>query len=351
MKSDLIQLLNEKGQCSKKPDLTFEQIKELYRWMVLTRTWNDKALSLQRQGRMGTLGSVKGQEASNVGMAFPLQKDDWFVPAFREFGALFVRGVSLKDQFRYWNGDERGGQMPAGSNITPTQVIVAGQLPHAAGIAYAKKVKKEPGMVLCALGDGATSQGDFHESMNMVSLFNLPVVYVVQNNGWAISMPVHKQSASPTIAERAAAYNMQGVRVDGNDVFAVYETIRKYADRARKEQKPALIELVTYRLSDHTTADDASRYRDPKEVAMWQKRDPIDRLRKYLQENENWSDEDEKGIVAQCLQEVEDAVAEFESVTPMQPQDMFANMYHTLPWNLLEQQKEVLELYNGGEVK
>ncbi len=276
MKSKLIQILDENGHCDEKAiaDISGAEIHRMYRLMNLTRLWNDKALSLQRQGRLGTLGSVRGQEASNVGMALPLQSGDWFVPAFREFGAMFALGFSLRDQFMFWGGDERGMNIPKDTRMTPVCITVGAHLCHAVGIALAAKMRGEKSMALSSSGDGSSSQGDFHESLNFAAVQKAPVVFVIQNNHWAISTPFEKQTATATIAEKAAAYAIEGVRVDGNDVFAVYQSVKKYADLARNEFKPSLIELVTYRMGDHTTADDATRYRKPEEVKEWEKKTP-----------------------------------------------------------------------------
>lgn len=350
MKSKLIQILDEKGNCDEKAiaDITDKDILKMYRFMNLTRLWNDKALSLQRQGRMGTLASVRGQEASNIGMAMPLQESDWFVPAFREYGAMFTRGVSLVDQYMYWGGDERGSKIPDNLNIVPTCITIGAHLIHANGIAYAAKLKGEKVMVLSSSGDGSTSQGDFHEALNWAGVYQVPVVFVIQNNQWAISLPVSKQTATETLAEKAAAYAIDGVRVDGNDVFAVYQTIKKYADRARNEHQPALIELVTFRMGDHTTADDATRYRTEEMLKLWEKKDPIERLKKYLIAKRGWTENKDHVLLAELSQEIENAVKEYESVEQADPVTMFNYMYSELPWNLKEQQEEVREFAQSG---
>jgi pyruvate dehydrogenase E1 component alpha subunit len=343
MKPKMIQYLDENGKADEKAvaDITEEQMFKMYRLMNLTRLWNDKSLSLQRQGRLGTLGSVRGQEASNIGMAMPLQAGDWFVPAFREYGALFTLGIPMKDQLMYWGGDERGARVPDNLKIANICITVSAHLTHAVGIAIAAKIKGEKSMVMSSSGDGSSSQGDFHESLNMAAVFKAPVVFIIQNNHWAISMPFEKQTATETIAEKAAAYAIDGVRVDGNDVFAVYKTVKKYADRAREEHKPALIELVTYRMGDHTTADDATRYRRPEIIAEWEKRDPISRLRTFLMSNHGWTEEKENNLIEELSAEVEKAVQEYESVEQADPMNMFKYIYSEMPWHLKEQMEEV----------
>jgi pyruvate dehydrogenase E1 component alpha subunit len=315
---------------------------QMYRHMVFTRTWNTKALSLQRQGRMGTIASVKGQEASNIGMGMAMGPKDWFCPSFREFGAMFVRGFRPKDLFLYWGGDERGARPPDDSHVLPICITVGSHLCHAAGIAWGAKIRGERIAVMSSSGDGSTSQGDFHESLNFAGVFKLPVVFVIQNNHWAISVPVERQTATETLAEKASAHGLGSARIDGNDVFAVYTTIKRLLDEARSDFKPSLVELVTYRMDDHTTADDASRYRSADMMAPWQKKDPIDRLRKYLTQEHGWNEEKETQMVTECSAEVEQIVRDYEAFPPQQPTDIFDHMYAEMPWHLKEQKEEML---------
>ena len=350
--TDIFQLLQVDGTCDaeKLDGLSDDQVAGMYRLLHLTHTWNEKGKSLQRQGRLGTLPSLKGQEAAGVGIAFAMHKEDWFVPAFREAGALFHLGISLRDHFLFWGGDERGGGIPDDLKTTNISIIVGGHLPHAVGIAYANKYKKEKSAVICVLGDGATSEGDFHESMNLAAVMQVPIVFVIQNNGWAISTPPHRQTATRTFAEKAAAYAMDGERVDGNDVFAVYHSVKKYADRAREENKPALIELITYRLDDHTTADDATRYRSDEEVKEWQKRDPIERVRHYLYKYAGWTDAREEHVVTDCVAEVEAAAKEYLKMEKPDPRSMFRFIYNDMPRHLQEELEEMnASLQQKGE--
>ncbi len=353
MNSKLIQILDPKGNCDEKAidDLSEKEILKMYRLMILTRVWNEKALSLQRQGRLGTLASVRGQEAANVGMTMPLQSGDWFVPAFREYGAQFALGCSLRDQYMLWGGDSRGGRIPDNIRVVNHCITVGAHLCHAVGMAMAAKIKSEKSMVLCSSGDGSTSEGDFHEGLNMAAVFKAPVVFVIQNNHWAISLPVEKQTATKTLAEKACAYALDSARVDGNDVFAVYKTVQKYADAARKDFKPALIELVTYRMGDHTTADDASRYRGKEIIEEWEKRDPIKRMNMYLMNKRQWTEEKGKELENECINEVEKAVQEYEAVEHPDPADMFKNIYTNMPWHLKEQMEELKEIIQEGRKK
>ena len=343
--TDLIQVIDPEGSVVDEESvkkISKEDMHKMYRFMVFTRLWNSKALSLQRQGRMGTLASVRGQEASNVGMGFGLGPKDWYCPSFREYGTMFVRGVNPAEFYRFWGGDERGARLPDDCRMLPVCITVGSHLCHAVGIAWGAKIRGEQIAVLSSSGDGSTSQGDFHESLNFAGVFRLPVVFAIQNNHWAISVPFEKQTASETIAQKAHAYGIEGIRVDGNDVFAVYLTVKNLLDRARSEFKPALVELVTYRMDDHTTADDASRYRTEEMLAPWREKDPIDRIRKYLTAQQGWSEKDEEDLVAKCTSEVEQAVQDYEGFPHPEPTDIFNHMYEKMPWNLKEQKDEVI---------
>lgn len=353
MSSELIQILDAEGNCNEGAiaDLSEQEILKMYRLMILARLWNEKAMSLQRQGRLGTLASVRGQEASNVGITLPLQGGDWFVPAFREYGAQFALGSSLRDQYLIWGGDSRGGKIPEQIRMVNHCITVGAHLCHAVGMAIAAKIKGEKSMVLSSSGDGSTSEGDFHESLNMAAVFKAPVVFIIQNNHWAISYPVEKQTATKTIAEKACAYAIDSARADGNDVFAVYKTVQKYADAARKDSKPALIELVTYRMGDHTTADDASRYRSKEIVKEWEKKDPIDRMRKYLLKKSHWTKDKDRKLEEECAKEVEKAVQEYEAIEQPDPTDMFQFIYKEMPWHLKEQIAELKDIIQEGRKK
>jgi pyruvate dehydrogenase E1 component alpha subunit len=342
---DLFQVMDPDGNVD---DTAVKGISEadmhkMYRLMVFTRLWNSKALSLQRQGRLGTLASVRGQEASNVGMGMALGPDDWFVPAFREYGAMFARGAEPNVLLQYWGGDERGARLPDGCRVLPVCITVGSHLCHAAGMAWGAKIRGDKIAVLSSSGDGSTSQGDFHESLNFAGVFKLPVVFAIQNNHWAISVPVNKQTATETLAEKACAYNINGERVDGNDIFAVYLMVKQLLETARSEFKPSLVELVTYRMDDHTTSDDATRYRTEEMLDPWRKKDPIDRLRKYLTAKRGWDDKKDSELVEECSAEVEKAVQAYENVEPAKPTIIFDNYYAEMPWHLREQKEEMLE--------
>jgi len=340
----LIQVMDPEGRVDQSAieGISEAEINNMYRLMVFTRLWNAKALSLQRQGRLGTLASVRGQEAANVGMGLALGPKDWFCPAFREYGAFFAKGADPVTMFQHWGGDERGAKPPSGSRVLPVCITVGSHLCHAVGIALGAKIRGERIAVLSSSGDGSTSEGDFHESLNFSGVFELPVVFAIQNNHWAISVPVERQTASETISQKAIAYNIEGVRVDGNDIFAVYLTVKRMLDQARSDYRPSLVELVTYRMDDHTTSDDASRYRKEEMLAPWRAKDPIDRMRKYLIAERVWDDEKDTELVTECTNQVEQAVRDFEALQPPHPTDIFDHMYAEMPWHLREQKEDML---------
>jgi len=341
-----LQILDEQGNCDEKlrPPLSDERIRNLYEWMVLARAFDEKAFKLQREGRLGTYASIHGQEAAQVGSASALEPSDWMFPSFREPGASMVRGLPPRMILQYWSGDERGSMIPEGQNDFPVTIPVSTQIPIGAGAAWGAKIKGDKIAVLVYLGDGATSKGDFHEGLNMAGVFSLPVVFVCQNNHWAISVPLRQQTAAETLAQKAIAYGFSGIQVDGNDVFAVYKATDDALKRARAGKGPTFIEAVTYRIGDHTTADDASRYRTPEEVQQWKKKDPIDRLKRYLEKKGLWNESYGERIAAQAREQVEAAVRELEATPPPDPRDIFRYTFRDMPGELSEQ---LTSLLNG----
>lgn len=348
---EFIQVMDREGRVDEAAvqNISKEEMMKMYRLMIFTRLWNSKALSLQRQGRMGTIASVRGQEAANIGMGLALGSNDWFCPSFRETGALFARGVPPEKLLLYWGGDERGARPFEGSRNLPVCITVASHVLHAAGIAFGAKIRGERIAVMSSSGDGSTSQGDFHEGLNFAGVYKLPLVVAIQNNHWAISVPVEKQTATETLAEKALAHGIQSARVDGNDVFAVYLTVKRLLDQARSDYKPALVELVTYRMDDHTTADDAGRYRTEEMLAPWREKDPIDRLRKYLIASQGWDEQKDADLTSECTAEVEQAVRDYEAFPPPEPTDLFNHMYAEEPWNLREQRQEMIRYLGGSK--
>ncbi len=320
------------------PDLSEEQIRHLYETMVLTRQFDERMLKLQRQGRLGTFARVMGQEAAHIGTTYALEKGkDWLVPAFRETGAFILWGTPLESMLAVNAGDERGQKIDEGVRVLPVSVPIATHLLHATGIAWAMKQKGEASIALTVFGDGATSEGDFSEAMNFGGVFKLPMIFLCQNNQWAISVPYHKQTAAATVAQKAIAYGMPGVQVDGNDIFAVYRVAKEAADRARGGGGPTLIEAHTYRLSDHTTSDDARRYRTAEDLDPWLKKDPIPRLARYMQKQGMLDDDGVVQVREQAIQKVADAVKAFEEIEPADPERIFDNVFEERTANLEEQ--------------
>ncbi|HHT9120819.1 MAG TPA: pyruvate dehydrogenase (acetyl-transferring) E1 component subunit alpha [Candidatus Hypogeohydataceae bacterium YC41] len=342
-KVEYLQVLDNSGNADEElmPRLSSEQIKELYELMVLVRVFDDKAYNLQRQGRLGTYLQVKGQEASQIGSAYALDKKDWIFPSYRESGALITRNHPMYMLLLYWSGDSRGLESPEGLNNFPITITVGTQIPQGTGVAWASKILKEKVVTMIYFGEGATSKGDFHEGLNFAGVFQVPAVFICQNNGFAISLPREKQTASETIAQKAIGYGIKGIQVDGNDVFAVYKAAKEAVDKARKGKGPTLIECITYRLGDHSTADDSSKYRPKEEVLEWQKKDPIGRLERYMLKNKLLNDKNKKVITEKSTEKVEKAVEEYEKVAPPQPEDMFKYTYAQMPDKLQEQMKDL----------
>jgi pyruvate dehydrogenase E1 component alpha subunit len=313
----------------------------LYRDMVLTRAFDLKAVSLQRTGRLGTYAVSLGQEAVSAGIASAMRAEDVLLPSYRENGALLWRGMSMEDILLFWGGDERGNRSAGQAHDFPYCVPVGSQAPHAAGVAYAFKLRKEPRVAVCLFGDGATSKGDVWEAMNFAGVHKLPVVFVANNNQWAISVPLRLQTASETLAQKAIAAGFPGEQVDGNDVIAVRAAAEAAIDHARSGIGPVFIEAVTYRLSDHTTADDAARYRPPEEVQARWKEEPIARLRAYLVSRKAWGKTDEEQLAAECQQRVEAAVERYLAIGPRAPETMFDHLYAQLPPAYAPQRREL----------
>lgn len=315
----------------------------LYKAMVLTRTFDAKAVALQRTGRLGTFASSLGQEAVGVGVAAAMRPADVLLTSFREQGGQFLRGVSMTELLLYWGGDERGSDFAGPREDFPICVPVGTHVPHAAGVALAFRLRSEPRVAVCVLGDGATSRGDVYEALNFAELHRLPAVFVINNNQWAISVPRARQTAAETLAQKAVAAGMPGCQVDGNDVIAVRYVAGEAIERARAGEGPTLIEALTYRLSDHTTADDASRYRDDAEVSLRWKEEPLARLRRYLTESGHWTKAEEEALIADCGNRVDAAVEEYLATPPMPPTAMFDHLYAELPAALAAQRAELAE--------
>lgn len=298
-KKQMFQILNETGDVVNKalePKIDNETLLKIYQTMLLARIADTKAMQYQRQGRMLTYAPIKGQEAAQVGALAALNSDDWLVPAFRELAAMLYKGVSLKQLFLYWYGNEEGNHYDKDIKVLPIAVPIASQINHAAGVAYASMIKKKKEVVLAYVGDGGTSHGEFHEGLNFAAVFNLPMIVIIQNNQWAISTPRSVQTKSETLAQKAVAYGIEGILVDGNDALAMFEAVKTAKEKALNGGGPTLIEALTYRLGPHTTSDDPTIYRNNEEVEIWEKRDPLIRFKKYLEGKGLWNNEieDEK---------------------------------------------------------
>lgn len=313
-----------------------------YRAMSLTRTFDKKAVALQRVGKLGTFASSLGQEAVGVGVASAMRAEDVLVPTYRDHAAQLLRGVTMVESLLYWGGDERGSNFAGPRSDFPNNVPIGTQVPHAVGAAYSFKLRRERRVAVCLIGDGGTSKGDFYEALNIAGVWRAPVVVFINNNQWAISMPRAAQSAAVRLADKATAAGIDSLQIDGNDVIAVHEAARAAIESARAGDGPTVIEALTYRLGDHTTADDASRYRAPEELQEAWKREPVARLRAYLVARGWWSKEQEVALARECAAEVDAAVDAYLSVSPQPVEAMFDWLYAELPDALREQRETAL---------
>jgi pyruvate dehydrogenase E1 component alpha subunit len=339
---DYLSILDADGNLDQtlEPQIDDAVLRRLFRTMLLARRFDERMLALQRQGRLGTFGPIKGQEAAQLGSICALRDSDWMVPAFREGAALIWRGTPLESLLLFWGGREEGAA-GAAAHTLPIAVPVATQLPHAVGIAYAARYKGEDAVVMTFFGDGATSEGDFHEALNFAGVLQAPVVFVCQNNQWAISTPRAKQTRAKTLAQKALAYGFPGIQVDGNDILAVYVASEEAVARARAGNGPTLIECVTYRLSVHTTADDPSRYRDEAEVKQWEPRDPLLRFTKYLEAKGILDKEKTDALDREVREEIKAAVERVEAMHAPDPLEMFDYVFAQRPPELEAQRREL----------
>lgn len=323
------------------PDLSDERLLALYRYMVVGRAFSNKIIALQRQGRATTFGSLLGQEATAVGLAAPLQAQDWLATSYREIASLIVKGVPVPTLIYTFRGFTPAN-WPAESRCLPFQIVIGTQMLHAVGLGMAAQITGDPVVAVGVCGDGATSEGDFNEALNFAGVFHAPVVLVVQNNGWAISVPRHKQSAAQTLAARGAGFGIPSRVVDGNDILAVYDVMHKAIESARAGEGPTLVETLTYRIGAHTTADDPTRYRDPAEVEAWRAKDPIVRFEKFLIARGLLDETRVQEIVASVEEEINEAVQEAEVMPPMAPDSFFDYMWSDLPPRLQAQRADLL---------
>lgn len=350
-KFPILQIVDESGELINeqyKEQITEELVKTFYYNMVRIRTFDRKAISLQRQGRLGTYAPFEGQEASQVGSALALEKDDWVFPTYRDHGATLTFGANMARTYLYWNGRVEGCVPEEGKKIFPPAVPIATQIPHAAGAAMAEKRKGTKNAAIAYFGDGATSEGDFHEGLNFASVFQAPTIFFNQNNGFAISVPIEKQMNSETIAQKAVAYDMPGIRVDGNDIFAVYFQTKEGLDRARNGEGPTLIEAMTWRYGAHTTADDPTKYRNQSDSdEIREIRDPLLRVERYMKLNGFWDEEWVEKIKEEITNEVEQAVKDMESFPKPNVNDLFDHVFETPTWTIAKQKEQYLQLLGG----
>ena len=343
------QILDPEGNLvGEMPDLSAERMLSLYRSMQLGRIFSNKIVALQRQGRATTFGSLVGQEATAVGLAAPLQPQDWLSTSYREIASLFVKGVPVPTVAYSFRGFTPPN-WPAETHCLPIQIVIGTQMLHAVGLAMAAKIEGDPVVSVGVCGDGATSEGDFNEALNFAGVFQAPVVLVVQNNGWAISVPRRRQSSAQTFASRGIGFGVPSELVDGNDILAVYDVMQKAIERARSGQGPTLVETLTYRIGAHTTADDPTRYRDQLEVEAWQAKDPITRFQKFLIGRDLLTEDRAEQTVTELEEEVNEAVMLAEAMQPMAPDSFFDYTMANLPHRLEEQRADLLRYVDRKE--
>ena len=348
---DYLQYLDESGKLLNEDAPAFARdvraLVDAYMLMCFTRVFDGKAIALQRTGKLGTYASCLGMEATHVAIGSALAEDDVFAPFYRDYGAQFQRGVKPREVLLYWGGDERGNDFAEPTHDFAWSVPIATQCLHAAGSALAFKIRKEPRVALATVGDGGTSKGDFYAAINAGGAFNLPLVIVVVNNQYAISIPRAQQTAAKTLAQKGIAAGIESIQVDGNDLIAMRVALDHAIKRARHGHGASLIEAVTYRLSDHTTADDARRYRSEDEVkAAWEK-EPVKRLRAYLQGMNAWTDDEEKEWLAECGKRVDEEIDAYLAVKPQPVSAMFDYTYAELPLDLERQRANALTAAKG----
>jgi len=345
-KTQRLEVLSPDGSVDRSvaPEVSKEKLLEMYTKMVQIRVFDERAVKLQRQGRLGTYPQILGQEATQIIPALCLEPKDWILPTYRGQGAYFARGMRLSRSLLYWGGDDRGVDFPEENNDFMFAIPVASHLTQAGGLAWAHKLKGTGGVSIAWVGDGSSSKGDLHEALTFAGVFKIGLIIFIENNQWAISVPRKTQCAATTLAQKADGYGVEGIQVDGNDPLAVYKAVSEAVERGRKGEGPTLIEAVTYRMGHHTTADDASRYRDDAEVAEWKAKDPIDRFQKFLLAEGVLDEGDVDKIQKEAEELVASEIAEYEKFGKPNPLNMFAENYEKAPWHLIEQRAELEEI-------
>ncbi len=340
---DYLQVMDENGNVDMQlmPSIPDSKIVDMYKYMLFARALDAKSLSLQRQGRLATYAPLIGEEATQIGVAMALRKDDVFVPSFRQHGVFLARGQPLEDYFVYWKGYEDGAKSTRQINALPVCVPVGTQLPHGAGVAFAQKYLKRDAVTVAFVGDGGTSEGDFYEAINFAGVNKLPFIVIIENNQWAISVPRKDQTAAQTLAQKAMAAGVRGVQVDGNDVLAVYKAVTEAI--AASKNGPTVIECVTYRMSMHTTADDPAKYRPDSDVKPWKDKDPLKRVSIYLTAKGLWSGQLEQDTAAQQQKQIDEAVDRSEQQFKPDPKGMFETLYSFMPDTLKDEERNAVE--------
>jgi len=350
--ADVVRVLSPEGTLlTDDAGLSDDEAVALYRTMVRTRVIDERAVMLQRQGRIGFhIGSL-GEEATVIGSVYAMRKQDWMFPCYREFGGALYRGMPLQRYFDnlYGNANDpaKGRQMPdhwtyRAANIGSVSSPIGTQITQAVGFAWAARMRKDPLVAMVYFGEGATSSNEFHNGLNFAGVFKTPNVFVCRNNGWAISVPAERQTASATFAAKGVAYGIPGVRCDGNDLFAVIKTTREAVARAARGEGPTLIEALTYRMSGHSTSDDPTRYRPEEGMSPWEKLDPVLRLRRYLEKQVGWSEGEQAALEEQVASELKKVIEVAEAAPAPALESLFDDVYATLPWHLQEQRAELL---------
>jgi pyruvate dehydrogenase E1 component alpha subunit len=350
----MVQILDEKGNLNESlrpKELTDERVRKMYEDMVFIRMCNDRAIKMQRTGRMGTFASIEGEEAAQIGPEAAIEKNDWVVPSFREHAIMWAHGVTIEQIFNYWRGNENGSHYAEGVNVLPVAIPVGSQALHAVGLSGAAKMRGEKQIAVVYFGDGATSEGDIHEAMNFAGVFKAPTIFICQNNQYAISTSRKIQTASKTIAQKAIAYGFPGVLVDGNDLFAMYAVTKEAADRARKGDGPTLIEAYTYRLGDHTTSDDSTKYRTKEEVESWRPKDPLKRLQIYLGKKNLWDEKSDEELKAKFQTEIDKIVERVEATPDPGLDEIFSYTYEKMTQEQVRQLQYAKEMLakKGGQ--
>ena len=353
LKGQMLQILDEKGNIVNEklvPKIKKETLLKMYKTMILGRIADEKAIQFQRQGRMLTYAPNKGQEAAQLGSIAAMHDDDWLVLAFRELNAMLYKGVTLEQSYLYWLGNEWGSRFDDGVKVLPINVPIGSQISHAAGLAYAAKLRKTGEASIVYIGDGGTSHGEFHEGMTFASTYKLPVITIIQNNHYAISTPREKVIASETLAQKAVSYGIPGIQVDGNDPLAMYLAVEKARERAANGDGPTLIEAVTYRMGPHTTSDNPKLYREDSEVEKWAKRDPIIRFKKYLIDKKYWSESKDEALHKEMKKKVLDTFKKVEKIGEVDLEDIFKYTYESMTPEM-EKQLEYYKDYLSKEAQ